>query len=207
MILVTPFVPGSADYGVLASAMNRRGPQRRHAHVVLSRECDGEEAAEFGSSVSALFSKSVGRAVPDAESDTVRKRENALFRSACRFLASYEPLDGEAPGVPMLYYDQGWLPSGGQWLDRVQGEYYASQAPGALGKWKDVDGVMRLWGPLVVGQSYARASALIDFLPDRVHWRHYLRHEIGRVMVESSTMGSANSAAIRPDYKNRKAKA
>lgn len=206
MILATPFVPGLTDYDDYAAALKRRGECNNHVHVVLVRSEDEPAAIDFDGETADLFLKTFCRVIQTDEETGNTKLANLLFKEAVMFLADYTPLAGEPSDVPMLYSDPTWRPAINQWLGKIQSEYYTLGAPPAMGLTREVQtGDDRtdkvLHGPLVIGHAYPRAAALLNYIPPRVHWREYLRHEIGRVMREATTIGIGKDAVLKPQTK------
>lgn len=198
MILATPFVPGLTDYDTYAAALKRRGECRNHVHLVLSRSEDEAAAIDFDGETADLFLKTFCRTVePDGEGNV--QLANDLFKAAVGFLNGYRALAGEPADAPMLYSDPTWRPVGTQWLNALQSDYYAQGAPPAMGRLKAAENGDRVvWGPVVLGRAYAASAALLGYLPKNVHWRHYLRHEIGRGLRETATIGTGKGAVLKP---------
>ncbi|HNV10618.1 MAG TPA: hypothetical protein PKN27_04715 [Propionibacteriaceae bacterium] len=201
MILATPFVPGLVDYEAYATALKRRGACRSHVHLVISRSEDEAAAIDFDGETAELFLKSFWRtADPDEEGNV--GLANELFKKAVFFLHDYRPMAGEPADAPMLYSDPTWRPSGTQWLNTIQSDYYAKGAPAAMGRFKISENDDKvIWGPVVLGRAYARSASLLGYLPANVHWRHYLRHEIGKMMEETSTIGTSKQSVLKPPPK------
>jgi len=170
---------------------------------VLNRPQDEEAAIGFADSLGTLFLKTVRHQVPFEAGNIATA--NTFLREACSFLRDHKDEPGEAAGVPMLYSEPTWRPTGIGWLDAIQSEYYANRAPAALGRWKEHPTLGRtVWGPVVLGRKYAATTALMSFLDGRTHWREYLRHELGRSMVESTTIGGGAKAVLKPFHKPKK---
>lgn len=208
MILATPFVPGLTDYEDYATALKRKGECNNHVHAVIVRSEDEAAAIDFDGETAELFLKTFCRVVTPDEEIGNTQLANLLFKEAVLFLAGYTPLAGEPSDVPMLYSDPTWRPTTTQWLNKIQSEYYTLGAPPAMGLTEEIavsDGRAdyTLHGPIVIGQSYPRAAALLNYLPPRVHWREYLRHELGRVMREATTIGTGKDAVLKPPIKKK----
>ena len=127
---------------------------------------------------------------------------NAFLRDACACLRDYKEEPGEPAGVPMLYTDPTWSPARIGWLNEIQAEFYANRMPVTMGRWEEnPDGEKTIWGPLVVSRAYPPTSGLMAFLNGTDHWRHYLRHELGRDMIEATTIGRGKLSALKPPPK------
>jgi len=200
MILVTPYAAGLTDYDGLAQSLNRRGRLSEHVHLVVCRPQDEDAAVSFADEVVDLFAKSFHRVIPPQDAVPAVRAYNAMFRAACRFLLDYRPVAGEIAAPPMLYSSPRWRPAKIGWLNAIQADYYARQAPKALGRIREPrqGAEPQVWGPVVLSAGYVRDSALMDFLPPRVPWRRYLRDEIALGMKPATTIGPAKDASLRP---------
>jgi len=200
MILATPLVPELADFEKYAAKLKAKGQLRSHVHLILCRTGDEVAAIEFDEATRALFFKSAVRLVaPEANNVAL---SNAFLREGCTFLRDHEEEPGEPAGVPMLYNDPTWGPTRVGWLNEIQAEFYANRMPTTMGRWEDPKADEKvIWGPLVINRAYPATSGLMAFLNGTDHWRHYLRHELGRDMVTPATIGRGKDAVLRPPPK------
>lgn len=189
MIVTIPFFPGLTDYERLKVSINQRGRNDGHHLLVLSRRVDEETAMEFEESVSEMFSSSTHRAVDPPREPGRFAMSNEMLRQALTFLNGASPRPGEVQDVTLLYFDPSLRVSKKGWADRIQSEYFAKGAPQVLAVQKIQTNKMKVpWGSVLFSKDYVDRSALLAHLPGSEHWREYLRHEIGKVMVNSKTL-------------------
>lgn len=181
MIFCTPFNSKSPHpYADLADAIQKKGLNLHHIHLVVSSEADEDAAFKYGSRLTEHFRKTLfcRLATLDRKGADL---PNHLFRAAVRYMQKYKPEADELPNPAMLYGDPGFLPNTKDWLDRVQTAYHVMQSKPVFASVKmDANGDPIFQGPLVVGKEFAERSALLDFLRHDKHWRDTLRWELGK---------------------------
>ena len=193
MLLCTPYVsPSPFDYKAYATALRKRGNLLGHTHIVVSTVENEAEAYEFGSELSDLFLSSSFVALAAKERGPIQLA-NDLFRAACRRVATYKHAEGELPNPAMLYMAPDYAPTTNGWLDLIQSEYYLRQAPLVMGRFSEDNLIV---GPVVLGREFFKSSGLLPFIPDNVHYRNYLQHELASSSVSTNLIGPGSKDSV-----------
>lgn len=208
MIVTLPFVPGATDYKQLVTDFRKRGPAASHPLRVISRADDADEAYDLGQELVELFGPATFHGVTIPENHTGRIRiANDLFFAAMTWLGSQKPEKGGSENPPLaIYLDPTYRPTRNDWLRDLQSAYYYAGAPPVFGQVVVApDGERAFVGPVVVSAAFPKASALLNFLPDTIHWRVYLRSEMLRSFVATDLIGSTPAAVLKAPAKPKKA--
>jgi len=196
MLIATPFVPGLTDYTLYAADLRKKGLLLNHIHVVVCRPEDEDEAYRFGSGLSDVFLRSVTKVLSPGERNRITLA-NELFRAAVKFCSAYRPQEGEMPDPAVLYMDPNYRPTKTGWADTLQATYYLKKAPMTMGRWKlDAEDAKIFEGPMILSRNFPKQSGLLDFLPPNVHYRMYLKHELGKAAVETELIGAGSQDAV-----------
>ena len=194
MIITIPYFPGYANYSRLAAAIQKQGRQDGHCVMVVSRRVDEEAAMEFEDSVKDVFSNHVHRVVDDPVKSGRYAMSNEMFRRSLWYLDQHEPKKAEAPVDLMLYFEAAVVPVNPKWLDLIQSEYFAKGGPQVLSTFQESGSPK---GSVLFSRKYVASSALLEHLSPNVHWREYLRHEIGQNSKVSSSMSLGSKGVFR----------
>ena len=152
---------------------------------------------EFEDKVAGSFSHHVHRVVDPPRAQGPYAMSNEMLRQSLWYMERHEPGKGEAPGMPMLYFEPTLVPSKPGWVNEIQSEYFAHGMPQVLTCFKTAGHRRTPWGSATFSRDYPKNSALLSHLPPRVHWRDYLRHEIGQHAVVSVTLFPNSKGVLR----------
>lgn len=193
MILCTPLIPKLTDYTAYAEDIRKRGKLLNHLHLVVSRQEDEAEAYEFGQGLSDLFLRSNFFAIPEKKRGGLQLA-NDLFRAAARCVSEHVSREGELSDPALLYMDPSYRPLSNRWLDEIQADYYFRKAPMFFGRFTPEEHLLQ--GPVVISKAMYKASGLLAFVPENIHWRTYLRHEVNANSAETKLIGHGSGESV-----------
>lgn len=199
MLVATPFFPAFTDYDNYAKALSAKGQCDGHTLLVVTQRQDEEGAIAFANKAGKRFSRVDIEVVDAVDGGRSTAVSNALFKAAIYFYRKYEGLPGETEDAPLLYNDPTWHPHKAGWLDSIQSEYFAKGCPKGLCRWRANDAGEKVTrGPILLSKEYALDAPLLPHIPATVHWRNYLRHELGQVVVASETISTGGKSVLKP---------
>lgn len=200
MILTIPYNPSlPGGYDKLVSAILRNGRHPLHTLFVTALPQHEDGAFELAMKLKDQFGRYFAVTVPPpVKSETAIQSSNRAFLAALDALRTYGPGEEEMPEPVMLYFDPTWRPTKKRWLDEFQAEYYIAGAPTTFGNFQTSGEKARVVGPVAIKRVFLKKTKLLDFIPDRTHWRDYLAWEIVNNGVKAEAFGRILPAYIRP---------